>query len=62
MYADQCIEAFDQIVQHGVVDIVDGGGKLVACDGEDQVIGCSFLASGSVGGPKFLALGCGHPG
>jgi hypothetical protein len=45
------VEAFDRIVQYGIVDVVNGGGKLVACDGEDQAIGCSCLASGSIGGP-----------
>ncbi len=45
------IEAFDWIVQYGIVDAVDGGGKLVACDGEDQAIGQPCLVSGSVGGP-----------
>jgi hypothetical protein len=45
------VEAFNRIVQYGIVDIIDGGGKLVACDGEDQAIGRPCLASGSVGGP-----------
>jgi hypothetical protein len=45
------VEAFDWIIQYSVVDVLDGGDKLVACDGEDQVIGCPCLASGSVGGP-----------
>ncbi len=30
------VEALDRIVQYGIVDVVDGGGKLVAGDGEDQ--------------------------
>ncbi len=41
----------NQIVQYGVVDVVDGGSKLVAGDGEDQAIGCPHFASGSIGGP-----------
>ncbi len=45
------VEALDWIVQYGLVDVVDGGGELVAGDGEDQAIGCPRLASGSVGGP-----------
>ncbi len=44
------VEALVQIVQYGIVDVVDGGGKLVAGDGEDQVIGLPRPASGSVGG------------
>jgi hypothetical protein len=56
----KAIEAFDQIVQYGVVEVVNGGGELVVCDGEDQAIGHPCLVSGSIGGPLFLALGCGH--
>ncbi len=46
------VEALDRIIQYGVVEVIDNGGKLVAGDGEDQAIGCLFLAiaSGSVGG------------
>ena len=55
------VEAFDRIVQYGVVDVVDGGGDLVACDADDQAIGRPCLASGSVGDPLFLTLGAVAP-
>jgi hypothetical protein len=44
------IEALDWIIQYGLVDVIDGGGKLAAGDREDQVIGRSHLASSSIGG------------
>jgi hypothetical protein len=45
------VEAFDWIIQYGIVDVVNSSGELVAGDGEDQVIGCLCLASSSIGGP-----------
>ena len=38
------------IVKHGILDVIDGGSKLVTSDGEDQVICSPCLASGSNGG------------
>ncbi len=32
------VEAFDGIIEDGVVEVVDGGRKLVMGDGEDQTI------------------------
>ncbi len=45
------VEALDRIVQYGIVDVVDNGGKLVAGDGEDQAIDRPCLAIGSIGVP-----------
>ncbi len=45
------VEALDRIVQYGIVDVIDGGSKLVAGDGEDQAIGHPCLASSNIGGP-----------
>ena len=53
------VEPLDGIIEHGVVDVVDGRGKLVAHDGEDEAICCPCLLCGGVGGTEFFALGSG---
>ncbi len=54
------IETFIGVVKNSVVDVVDYHCKLIACDGEDHLVGVPCLASGSVGGTKILAVGgCG---
>ncbi len=52
---DQCaevdvIESFCQIVEDGVVDVVDGGGELISSDGKDKVVGSPCFARGNVDG------------
>ncbi len=44
------VETFGGVVKSGVVDIVDCCHKLVACDGEDYLVGAPCLASGSICG------------
>jgi hypothetical protein len=38
------------MVEDGVVDVVDGGGKLVASDGQYEPVGCPHFARGDDGG------------
>jgi hypothetical protein len=43
-------KSFHLIVKDGVVDIIDGGGKLVVSDGQYEHVGCPSFARGDVGG------------
>ena len=59
------VKSFRWIVEEGVVDVIDGGGKLVASDGDGQYkpVGCPSLACGDGGGLYFLlGLGSGAGG
>ena len=52
---DQCaegdaIEDFRWIVENGVVDVINGGGKLVLSDGEDKAVSSPCFARGDVDG------------
>jgi hypothetical protein len=53
------VEPLDGIVEDGVINVVDGRGKLVARDREDETIRCPCLLCGCVGGTEFFALGSG---
>ncbi len=44
------IETFGGVVKNGVVDVDDCHCKLVACDGEDHLVGVPCHASGSISG------------
>ncbi len=44
------VETFGGVVKNSVVEVVDCHRKLVACDGEDHLVGVPCLASGRVGG------------
>ena len=44
------VKSFRWIVEEGVVDVIDGGGKLVASDGQHEPVGCPHIAHGYVGG------------
>ncbi len=44
------IETFGGVVKNDVVDVVDCRCELIACDGEDHLVGVPCLASGGVGG------------
>jgi len=44
------IEAFCWFIENGVVDVVDGGGKLVSSDGEDKAVSSPCFARGDVDG------------
>ncbi len=44
------IETFSGVVKNGVVDIVNHCRELIACDGEDYLVGVLCLASGGIGG------------
>ena len=44
------VKSFRWIVEEGVVDIIDGGGKLVVSDGQHEPVGCPHIARGDVGG------------
>jgi len=50
------IESFCQIIKDGVVDDVNGGGKLVSSDGEDKAVGSPCFSRGNVDGTQFLTL------
>ena len=59
------VKSFSWIDKDGVVDVINGGGKLVASDGDGQYkpVGCPSLACGDVGGLYFLlGLGSGAGG
>ena len=52
---DQCeegdaVDAFRWIVENGVVDVVDGGGKLVSSDGKHEAVSSPCLARRDVDG------------
>jgi len=44
------VKSFRWIVKDGVVDVIDGGGKLVASDGQYVPVGCPCFARGDVRG------------
>ena len=44
------VKSFCWIVEDGVVDVIDAGGKLVASDGQYKPVGCPCFACGDVGG------------
>jgi hypothetical protein len=44
------VEALNWIVRYSIVEVVDGGSKLGAVDGEDKAIDPLCLASSSIGG------------
>ena len=46
----EAIEAFRWIIENGIVDVVDGGGKLVSSDGEDKAVSIPCFACGDVDG------------
>ncbi len=50
------LETFGGVIKNGVVDVVNCRCKLVACDGEDHLVGVSCLAGGGIGGVQFLAF------
>jgi hypothetical protein len=49
-------------VEDGIVDVIDGGLKLVVGDGEDQAIFHPSFVLGNIGGLEFFALMCGGAG
>ena len=51
------IESFGGVIEHGVVDIVAGCGKLVTGDGEDKFVHGPRLACNDVVGLQFFVLG-----
>ncbi len=54
------VETFGGVVKNGVVDVIKCLRELVACDGEDHLVGVPCLTGGSIGGTQFLAFGyCG---
>ncbi len=53
------VETFGGVIKIGIVDVDDCHRKLVACDGEDHLVGVPRLASSSVGGAYFFTFG-GH--
>ncbi len=44
------VETFGGVTKNGKVDVVDCCCKLIACDGEDHLVGVLCLASSSIGG------------
>ena len=44
------VESFHRIIEDGVVDVVDGGGKLVPSDGKDEAVGSPCFLRGDVDG------------
>ncbi len=44
------VKTFGGVVKNSVVDVVDHCHELVACDGEDHLVGVPCLMSSSVGG------------
>ncbi len=52
------VETFGGVVKNGVVDLINCRRELVACDGEDHLIGIPCLTCGGIGGAQFLAFGC----
>jgi hypothetical protein len=51
------VETFGGIVKNGVVDVINHRRKLVACDGEDHLVGVPCLMGSGVGGTQFLVFG-----
>ena len=52
---DQCaevnaVEAFGWIIENGIVDVVDGSGKLVSSDGKDEAVSSPCFSRGDVDG------------
>ncbi len=37
------VKSFSWIVKDGILDVIDGGGELVACDGQDKAVSCPCL-------------------
>ena len=59
---DECskihaVESFGGVIENGVVDVVDGCGKLVAGDSKDEFVRGPRLACNNVVGAQFFALG-----
>jgi hypothetical protein len=52
------IETFGGVAKNGIVDIVDHHRELVACYGEDHLVGVPCFMYGGIGGAQFLAFGC----
>ncbi len=46
----KAVESFRWVVEDGVVDVVDGGGELVASDGQYEAVSCPCFACGDVVG------------
>jgi hypothetical protein len=44
------IKSFSWIIKDGIVDVIDGSGKLVMSDGQYVPVGCLSFALGDVGG------------
>jgi len=44
------IEAFRWIIKNGIVEVVNGGGELVASDGKDEAVSSPCFARGDVDG------------
>jgi hypothetical protein len=44
------VEAFGWIIENGVVDVVDGGSKLVSSDGKDEAVSSPCFSRGDVDG------------
>jgi hypothetical protein len=44
------VKSFSWIVKDGVLDVINGGGKLVASDGQYEPEGCPHYARGDVSG------------
>jgi hypothetical protein len=47
---EDCIESFCGVIEGGVVNVVNGHRKLVACDGGYDKVGVPHLLFGKVGG------------
>ncbi len=45
-----CVKTFGGVVKNSIVDMADCCRKLIACDGEDHLVGVPCLASSGVGG------------
>ncbi len=52
------IETFGGVIKNSVVDVVDCRHKLVACDGEDHLVGVPCLTCSGIGGTQLLAFAC----
>ncbi len=44
------VKSCSWIDEDGIVDVIDGSGKLVASDGQYEPVGCPSFACGDVGG------------
>jgi hypothetical protein len=47
------VESFRRIIEDGVVNVVECGGKLVSSDGKEEVVGSPCFARGDVDGTQF---------